>query len=438
MSVLVRNLIGLMAKNATIGGQGVTEAILDHMALIPAEAITPDIEEVWVAMRTLAEQGERPTLLSLRRLVPGRDDGYWQSFAPKHPDIGYLQREIVREVEASRMTAALSASLKALEQPDANLDSIRSVLTDMLEKPLAGSVEARHVSEVDPMAQLADISAGKVKIIKTPWPYLNRALGGGLHVGGENAMTAVLAFTGVGKSGFAKQLAEYVTRKEGGGHHLLYLSGESTNAVIIRDLMRLRAFIPKDRLHSPTPDVMQKMADAKKQLDAADIFVHDRDFSLDVLRALMTQRAHKMRQSKEEGKTPQNACLLVVVDNLDHVIPSGQKDEWQAIESVARSLYKTALRLGDVHVVVLCQATERSFLLGRAPGLNDFARARLIASHCSNVIGLYRPTSIGMTLNMKGEEMPNMVQPKIGLPKTREGSGNEFSVHTDAEMGRWE
>lgn len=429
---MIREYMGVLMRNALIGGQEIPERTLDAMLIIPDDAITPDVEEVWKTMRFLAQTGQKPTLRMLKAQLPGRSDEYWQGFNTSHPDLNSLRDTILKNIWRSRLGVTQERMAAMLADPKIDPAAVQELMLTEAERPMAGAVSATKARDVDFVDRLDKLKAGKLPLILTPFPRVNKVLGGGLFTGGDAALTAILGYTGTGKSAIAQQIALYAMTKNMQPHRVLYCAGESSKESVLQSFARIQGSVTKEMISEYGPAARDRLVRARDFLHTLPLEIYDRRLDVDALRSIMAMTASQLRDDIAAGKAPEGTSLLVIVDNLDHVAQTGGENEWKAMDRAAEGLMQTSRRLEVVHTLMLCQATETDFIRGRAPGANGFARAKSIATHCSNIWSIYRPTDTYMAQDS------NLNNPHFRFPKTRTGDSDVVPVFADKEMGTWQ
>lgn len=422
------DLIALFTEQAKRGTSS-CGTILDIMMTVPDEAISPTHFPVWAMVRDLAGMGSPPIIPSLRRKLPNMPGEYWVKLKSEEASIKDVRDALLDEVQRGRYVD-FHGRLKDMLLRRLPFAEINEAMSNIVDESIAGIREASSLRDVSFMERMLAIQAGTVPMIETPWPQLNAALGGGLFVDGDLCMSGVLAYSGVGKTRWAQQLNVHVN---GAGHWVLVFAGESNRYTYMQGLASLVSAMPKSRIRRGMKESdIRALREAEKTIQGFNTYVYDVNFDIAVIRAVMSRLAHKLKEARTAGTSPQSAQLLVIIDNIDHAVEGGGEQEWKELAAAAKALYNTAQRLKS-HVIILSQAKPMSFFKGYAPSHADFARANLIASHCSNVIGLYRPL-----MQEQVEADDTRADPKFGLTKTRSGESNPMiPCSIDTDMGAW-
>lgn len=424
-----RDLIAMFTEVAKSRGTSSCPIILDYMMTVPDTLIPPEHYPVWEMVRDLAGRGSPPTIPTVRRSMVSFDPNYWATLKTDEASIRDVRDALLSDAQRRRYIL-FHGDLKTMLLDGTPFPKINDAMSNLIDESFAGVREATHLGSVSFMDRMLAVQEGTIPMIETPWTQLNRALGGGLFMGGDLAMSAVLAYSGVGKTRFAQQINNHANAFD---HWVLVFAGESNRYSYMQSLATMLAAVPKSEIKKGmSKDVIDDLRKAEKIIQGRHTYVYDTGFDIEVIRAVMSRTAHKLREHKTAGTAPPHAQLLTIVDNIDHAIKGGGEKEWQQLEQAAKGLYNTAQRL-DSHVILLAQATKASFLSGYAPGHTDFARASLIASHCANVITLYRPL-----LQEQRDADDTRAEAKFGLPKTRSGNSDPAIPTTiDDRLGMW-
>lgn len=429
MSVLIESFLGLMARNATMGGGGVSEQIVDAMTSIPPEAVPDTLSDVWAVMLDIASAGQRPTIAAMKRALPSRPPGFWAGLTPSIPDLNQLRQQISEDAMRARMIRVQAEIARMAANASIHPDRIREYMLTEAERPMVGAVTVDHARDLDFVARLDALHAGQLPMIRTGFTGVDNALGGGLYTGGEDSVTALLGFTGTGKSRLAKQVGLRALKD---GHRVLYYSGEASALVAVRDMAAIHSNVSKKMLRDYAPTTRARLVAAQTYIQSLPLMAYAKSLNVDTMRSLMASEAMRLKQDIADGTALPSACLLVIVDNLDHLIQIGGPEKaHEQLDMAADKLMQTSRRLEVVHTMLLCQATSDSFLKGRAPGPTEFARAKIVGSHCSNIWSIYRPTNPDMM------NEAHLKQAKFLIPKSRSGDGDSMLVYADLEMGTW-
>lgn len=402
---LTHSLFCLLAEEARRGVDSCPN-ITTIMDSVPVAMIDPSYGDLWDAMLRMSVSGTPPTIPAMKRRVK-RSDDFWAKTRSAEASIPDVKAALIKEYQLSRY-AILTGEISAMVAKGLDAQTINKHLMRAVDESVYGTLEATDLSTVDYLARRRDMESGKFPTILTPFRALNTNLGGGFFCHGDLCMTVVAAYTGVGKSRFAHQIAWSAAQQ---GHTVIIFCGESDKHSVKESLLCIVGNITKFRIRQPlTPTLEADLKRADSLLSLCRIKVFDDRFDVDVIRGLMSKHKSEMTSGR----------LLCIVDNIDHAVDTQTQQAWQKLEGGAKDLYSTARRL-ESHIILLSQSTKDAYENGRAPGLGDLARASLIGSHASNIIGLYR-----------GDGAPQML-----VNKTRSGMTGEVPVSINENMGVW-
>lgn len=427
----VRELMGLLAEHSR---QGVSTcpATFEIMDDVP-DTVIPEAEfKVWAKMKELAGLGSPPTIMALRRALHDVPGDYWTTLRSEESSIRDVRDAVLNEAQFKgyvNMYRELGTMLKERKP----FTDINEMLGNVMDEAVAGAPEPTSLAGFSIMQHVQDLRDGTIPYIRTPWPQINALLGGGLFMGGDRAMTALIAYTSVGKTRAAQQINVQAGLD---GHVVDVFAGESNAMSYKLSMAQMVGFIPKAAMNpeSMSDEVVRRLAEAEKRIDTMNTAVYDKAFNLNRIRGVMSRRARQIKEMKTRGTLASNACYLVIIDNIDHATAGGSEKDWQELEQAAKGLYNTAQRL-NAHVILLAQSKVGGFHHGYPPGLADFARSNLIGTHCSNIMGLYRPVTYEQT---NADETDTRSQAKISLPKARGANTGTYVPHIDNEIGLWQ
>jgi hypothetical protein len=427
---LTRELMGLLAENSR-NGVASCPITTEIMETVPDAVISPSEFPVWSKMKELAGMGSPPTVMALRRALPNVPNEYWVSLKSEESSIRDLRDAVLDEaqyrayVQAYRDMGVMLRERKAFSE-------INEMLGNVMDEAVAGAPEPTALNSFSYMDYINALMAGNIPYIRTPWEQINEMLGGGLHMGGDKAMSAILAYSSVGKTRVAQQINHQAGMD---GHVVDVFAGESNALAYKLALGQMIGRVPKvamnpDRMGKDTIKILERV---ESLIDGMNTFVYDKAFNLNRIRGLMIKRAREIKERKTRGDLKPDACYLVIIDNIDHAISGGGDQEWKELEQAAKGLYNTAQRL-NCHVLILAQSKIAGFRQGYPPGLTDFARANLIASHCSNIISLYRPVEYEQ-VHAPPDDTRSI--PKISVVKTRGNGTGTYECTSDPSIGLW-
>lgn len=275
---------------------------------------------------------------------------------------------------------------------------------------------------------------------------LDKLLGGGVGAGGRASMSLWVASTGIGKSTFMQAVPVRRWLKE--GHWVYYFTGEASGKDVLYEIARLHGNVKYGEIEyarrNKTPRVAETMQKAIDDLAGLQgrFIPHDEEFSDITIRLLAAARKQELEEAKREGKAPEHAELIVVVDNLDNAIEGldSRAREDQIYNQAARRFVLEARR-HEYHLALLHQANADGERRNGAPLKGDVAYAKALVNHAGIMVTLYRPTT---TEDFESTETKNneivagrRARTWIRVAKARGGKVDEIEVATDPLTGMW-
>lgn len=296
---------------------------------------------------------------------------------PAVPIDAYLR--VVRERAVLRRTIAVCQSLiDRCRRADAAADVLSAAerLLTQLSAAAADSADALSVHQaVERAAGSIDalIAAPPVRLITTPWPALNRLLGGI----GPGQLIVLAARPGVGKSAAACQIAD---RAASGGHGVLLVTLEMGADEIIRRLACMRAGVDLHQWRSGrlTQQQQRDLYGAISQLADLPLWLDDRSAASV---ASVTALVRRMRARHQ--------ISLLVVDYLQLMRGVGRHESRvEEIAHITRAL-KILAREAGIGVLLLSQLNRLPEVERRRPTLADLRESGSIEQDADAVVFLH-------------------------------------------------
>lgn len=279
------------------------------------------------------------------------------------------------EKAATHLLAMTRAETSTIEQVDAFAKSTLARLS-MLKGALDITTVPAHVSHIgEVLAQVKDrLKAGPPDFIDTPWPGLNRLLGGGF-VAGELVLLG--ARPGFGKTAMALEIARRAAKQK---HSVLVVSRE-----MLKDAIGLRMVSQEGQVDALamrhgrlTRDQWTTVDDACARMESLPVFMTHAPLRIEeihgVVGALMAEAPLK----------------LIIVDYLQLVgADPGIKDRRLQVEAVSSGL--KALTLAYQTTVLCLSSLSRPPGLNQKPTLASLRESGAIEHDADSVMLLHRP-----------------------------------------------
>lgn len=434
-----RQFLGNVLEEARLYGRDVMEPIRDAMAQLGPEMFEGADRRLFEAMAELLDEDKLPSagtirLFKLPNFLGDQAAPYMDTAQQMGEWSTYVEAVLAaheRKVLIEGLTAALEAARKGRG------DDARTLATLALDEASSrGSQSLEAVTDFS-------LVAVKEERIETPWPRLNEHLGGGLGFMGNSVLSLWVADSGVGKSSVAQQM---IPGWLAAGHHVLYCFGEGDKSNIIQEVTRFHAGLGYEELRYGRERGVPKVLDAYQR--AADelasrpgrLFVHDEEFDGQKVRELARVRRRELRQMVEAGAAPENARLIVIVDNIDSAVTFDSKRfqrEDQAYEYEAKRFEQAAKRDG-YHLMILSQTNDEGRRRQGAPEKSDIARAKVLMNRAAFIVTLHRPiTEADRTQTDKEGEPGRRAKTWIAVRKARGGKLDELEFASNPRTGQW-
>lgn len=248
---------------------------------------------------------------------------------------------------------------------------------------------------------MSEVGTKAIKRIPSPWPDLNHLIGGFR----PGAVYVIGARPGAGKSVFGLQIADCLSRNDGG--KVLFSSLEMTREEIMPRLIAQTCSVPLSAFEPEgmTDRYREKIAAHADQLRASDIVFDDRAV---ITPALVRSYARTIsRRGHLSG---------IVVDYLQlmQAAKSSRKSRQEIVSDYSRALKMLAKEM-HVPVIVLSQLNRNSAQPGAEPTIADLRESGAIEQDADVIMLLHRDD------NHKGEVF-------VGVGKNRHGATDSFSL----------
>lgn len=315
---------------------------------------------------------------------------------------------IVSDLAKRRRLQAVAQQIAALPTAQGDVEGLIESAREAIDEVSTATVRApRRVgaSMLDLVAALDE----KPSFVPTPWPALDRIIGG-FRPGG---LYVVAARPGRGKTVLGLQIARELAKAGPVG----FVSLEMGEAEIQTRMVASMGSVPLDTLtnHQLTETDWHRVSDVRAELEHLDLFVQDA-FSTSMQVSSFARTLH--RQGGMRG---------LVIDYLQ-LLRTGEKHESRQLEvsAMTRTFKQLAQRLG-VPVVLLSQLNRQGMVRGKGketpPRLEDLRESGSIEQDADVVLLLHRET-------LKSGEL------KVFVAKNRHGSEGDFVLGWEGQFAR--
>lgn len=248
---------------------------------------------------------------------------------------------------------------------------------------------------------MAEVGTKAIKRIPSPWPDLDHLIGGFR----PGAVYVIGARPGAGKSVFGLQIADCLSRNDGG--KVLFSSLEMTREEIMPRLIAQTCSVPLSAFEPEgmTDRYREMIAAHADKLRASDVVFDDRAV---ITPALVRSYARTIsRRGHLSG---------IVVDYLQlmQAAKSSRKSRQEIVSDYSRALKMLAKEM-HVPVIVLSQLNRNSAQPGAQPTIADLRESGAIEQDADVIMLLHRDD------NHKGEVF-------VGVGKNRHGATDSFSL----------
>lgn len=414
--------------------------IREAFAVLGPEMFEGKDHKLFLSLQELLDEDRAPTAAAVQLLkwpeftselarhyyeVAG-ELGEWKSYT----DV--VIQAYTTKLYLGRLTLALEAAKKG------QINLVEDILTKALDE--APSRAAHSLSYVEDFSLPTHVPT----LIPTPWPRLNKLLGGGFGVQGRNVLTLIVADTAVGKTTFALQLTNHFIDT---GHHVLYFTGEFSLSDIITELARLRADLAVEELDvgrrkniQRVLDQYQKAADSLASAPGRLAVVED-DFDGKLIRDYAERYRKKLRGMTETGEARPDAQLIVIVDNIDSAVEfqAGRHPREDSAYEYEAKRFESSAKRHEYQAIMLSQTNDEGRKRQGPPQKTDVAKAKVLVNRVGLMITLYRPTNDAdrEQLDRAGNQPGPRAKTWINTPKNRLGREDKIEFASNARTRKW-
>lgn len=374
--------------------------------LKPEDFWSPKHEAIWKAMLELFQQGKPIDISTLSPYMVNEDQSssYLAGLLMETPHSMAIESHATQIKAEARRRSILKAGRQIVssvyEERDATLaeSKAKEILLDAI-----GSADTGD-NLVTPAAQAAILkkyftekNQTDLSVVPTGFPTMDNLMGGGLRRGD---LVTLAARTTIGKSTFAENIAEYVSRN---GGLVLFVSIEMTpEQMLYRYAVRSGA-LSKSALEFGVEEgadaaALDNLANARAVLP---FHLLDAPSS-----TTTTVRAAMSRMQMQEGP-----LSLVVIDYLQLLKDRTREEERLNIGAITSTL-KMMAREFHVPMLLLSQLNRQIEMRGGEPQLSDLRESGRIEEDSDVVIMLWRVD--------KADSLGNQTHGKI--EKNRQGA----------------
>ena len=366
-------LIGAALKGA---GRGLAETDFD-----PTDFRHPVMEQIWRVMQSMVRDGKPLDPITLTHALGDSQPKVDPSLvyealeaAPSSASSGYYAN-IVTEHAARRRLGTVGRAIADLANQPGSIDEI----IDEARKKLDASTKVHLTSPVkyvwETMDETIDSFTQGDSYIETPWPTLNRIIGG-LRPG---AVYTVGARPGVGKSILGVELGLAMAQHGGVAMFSLEMSQDDVNKRILANQKE----IPLGRLMSPselTDGDYRKIAEWRNE--------YRRPFA--VSKSAQVTIAEIRRFTRNVHRRDPLAGIVVDYLQLMGQAPHDKRSRQEFVSDMSRNLKLLAMEF-DVPVIMLSQLNRESTNREDSrPKLSDLRESGSIEQDSDVVLLLHR------------------------------------------------
>ncbi len=395
-----------LAGVVVLVGEKIAEQVFADFIADPGQVNDVDARNILVAAAKLCEAG-RPvdevtlveagaTPLSLE--VVGAGTGavtQWREYA----------RAVVDEIEWANDAQALREAKYAAEERDRETFDLALGKIGVGQRQGVGVLSTAAIA--DGVAEwLQDETVG----IRTPWPQLDRSIGGGLRAG---QTTVVAAWSSMGKSAMVSQIAHDAVKQGATACELINEMSDTDRA--LRIVARMTG-IPYSRIYGRTDLTIEDHRKIQKALGALPYEM------LPVAGWSAERMARAIRRHKWD----------VWVVDLATRIPADSTSDWDRVASV---LTDVALQTGT-HGILVCQLNRNNNkgVIKPPPVQGDLRNTGSWWDHSTNVLFLHRDQDELRDAGGQGLGMAEAVpEGHIRADKHRHGPGGVTPVLFNAQ-----
>jgi KaiC/GvpD/RAD55 family RecA-like ATPase len=347
----------------------------------------------------------------------------------KFPDIQTASEALRHQYDKSVVTEWAELAYKAAQE--GSLDAARGFMESG-----ASSTPLRALQEIPGFSAYTFDPEADIRV-STGFKRLDSLTGGGLGIGGRNAMSLLVASTNVGKSTYAQIIALNLKAQ---GHHVLYFSGEASRQDINTELVRLHLEMNFEQIigmrNFKTGVMLERFQAGIDRINSmrGEIQIWDEDFDGALVRSVAGQKARDLAILHKDEDPTTRPRLVVIVDNIDHAIEfdaSSRLREDQVYDREARAFLRAA-QSGGYHTMLLSQANADGDKRDGAPLKGDVAAAKKLVAHVGIMISLYRPTT-----DVDAQSDGRRSKHWVAVRKQRGGRVGELEFTSNPSTGVW-
>lgn len=350
----------------------------------PVDFANPVHEQVWEIIGDLHLRGIRPDFASvgqeaMARKVRGVDPAQlytWQS-APVVPSSGAWFAEQVRTASGLRALGTAAVKVAQIARTPGELAERR----EQARQAIDAACQGRDLSRARQLAALLDdvldvAERGAEQALSTPWPDLDRLIGGIA----PGRLIVVAARPGVGKSVALVNLALHVASRYGHAVHLASL--EMPEREVGQRMLAAYATAQLGRLMTGTtdPDEWRRIEAKYGELTAMPIFVDDAS----------DQTIPHIRAAVRDLSRRRDDVALVCVDYLQLVrVTERRSNRAEEVAEISRGLKLLARESGAC--VVAAAQLNREAAKRDKPMLTDLRESGAIEADADQVVLMHQP-----------------------------------------------
>ena len=378
-----------LAAERLVLGAVLAGSKLEPLARIvnPSDFYQPRHEAIWAAMMRVNEAGNSIDVASVRLALDHAgakvDPLYLVELygeAPLTVDGSFHAERVAEEARARRLVRAGIAIQQAGEARNLTSSEAQDIARTKLDEALADRQIAELVRIGDVLPDVFDIAqGGGVSTLNTPWPDLDRLIGGMA----PGRLIVVGARPGIGKSVMGTNLAHHMAARH--NHAVVIASAEMPREEVTQRMVAAIASVDVKRLIDGTvrDHEWSSLQKHYNEIEALPIYVTDasaptvssvRSFCLDV------------RRNRQD-------LALIVVDYLQLMkAPEvrGNAGRVEVLGEISRGL-KVLARDMNACVVAMAQVNREGTKGGARPTMSDLRESGSIEADADQVILLHRP-----------------------------------------------
>lgn len=317
---------------------------------------------------------------------------------------------IVSDLAKRRRLQAVAQQIAALPTAQGDVEGLIESAREAIDDVSTATVRApRKIGDRVALDGLVEALDEKPQFVSTPWPALDRIIGG-FRPGG---LYVVAARPGIGKTVVGLQVARELAKSGPVG----FVSLEMGEHEIQTRLVASMGSVTMDTLtnHQLTESDWHRFADVRAELERLSLFVHD-GLSTSLQVVSFARTLHRM-----------GGMRGLVIDYLT-LLRTGEKHESRRleVEAMTRTFKQLAQRLG-IPVILLSQLNRQGLARGKGkpapPRVEDLRESGSIEQDADVVMLLHRESARSGEL-------------KVFVAKNRHGSEGEFALGWEGQFAR--